>query len=176
METVPGTIDSLHEERHKKYKIGNVYVNIDYKEPGTTAEQPDTVEYNGIYFIQTGTFSFTPRALERAIFINKGGYYLLKDEELTYRRLSSLRNFKYINIGYEISDETNANILDCNIKLVPVKNKSFSIETNGTNSGGNLGVEGTIGYQDLNTFKRSRSVEHSIQWCFGSTTVNRRRQ
>jgi outer membrane protein assembly factor BamA len=145
--------DSLREEAHKKYRIRDIYVNIDYTTPGTSPQEMDTVVYNGIYFVQAGKFKFKPKALERAIFVNRGEYYLLKDQDLTYRRLQALRNFKYVNITFESAEDEEGNRLDCYIRLVPVTSKSVSLEMNLTHSGGNNGVEGNIGYQNLNTFR-----------------------
>lgn len=150
---VPGESDSLQEEEHRKFRIRDIYVNIDYAAPGVSPQDLDTVVYNGIHFIQAGKFKFKPRALERAIFVNRGEYYLLKDQDLTYRRLQALRNFKYVNITFESAEDAEGNRLDCYIRLVPVNSKSVSLEMNLTHSGGNNGIEGNIGYQNLNTFR-----------------------
>ena len=163
LEEIPGQEDSLREVEHQKYKIRNIYVNVEYQQNNPGTESADTTEYNGIYFTQSGPFTFTPKALERAIFINKGEYYLLKDQEQTYRRLSALRNFKYINIVFEEVHNADRNLLDCYIRLVPVIDKSFTVETNLTHSGGNNGIEGTVGFQHLNTFHGAEVLNARIK-------------
>ena len=43
-------------------------------------------------------------------------------------------------------------MLDCSIRLTPIPVQSFTVGTEGTNSGGDLGVAASIGYQNVNLF------------------------
>ena len=71
---------------------------------------------------------------------------------LFHRRLQDLDNFRFINIRYSIPKDAdeNAHQLDCEILLTPSTRQDYKLEAEGTNSGGNIGVSGNIGYRNKN--------------------------
>ena len=142
----------IYFEPHEKYTINNVFVRFNYDNQLTYQIASDTLFEKNIYFIDEGSFKFKPKAIARSIFLRKGELYLLKNQDLTYRNLSALRAFNFISIRFE-KDFENPNTLNCFISLSPRKAKSFSIEAEGTNSGGNLGISGNVGFQNANAFK-----------------------
>lgn len=144
--------DEVYYEPHEKFTINNVFVRLNYDNQLTYQIASDTLYEKNIYFIDEGSFKFKPKAIARSIFIRKGELYQLKNQDLTYRNLSALRAFNFISIRFE-KDFENPNSLNCFINLSPRKAKSFTIEAEGTNSGGNLGISGNVGFQNANAFK-----------------------
>ncbi len=53
--------------------------------------------------------------------------------------------------------------LDCYIELSPVPKQSITVETEGTNTGGNLGVAGNLVYQNKNVFKGAEVFETKLR-------------
>jgi len=85
--------------------------------------------------------------------------YRQSDEKNTYKQLSGLPLFGYTSINFkEVADKSSTpdslkNYLDCSINLVRRPVQSFSVETEGTTSGGKLGMNGNFVYQNLNIFR-----------------------
>ena len=144
--------NDVYYEQHKSYTINNVFVRLNYDNQLTYQIASDTLSINDLYFIDEGSFKFKPKAIARAIFLKKGDLYQLKNQELTYQNLSALRAFNFISIQFE-KDFDDPNKINCFIRLTPRKTKSFTVEGEGTNSGGNLGISGNIAFQNNNTFK-----------------------
>lgn len=146
--------DTIIGKKHSKYYINdiNVYLSKNYKDKNLN--NFDTLSFKNIMVHMDTTkgekLKYRPRMLNHAISLNKGGLYLLQDQQNTYKHLSELRLFKNVNISYE---DIGNNRLNTNIFLTPSSKKSFSIEGIGTNSGGNLGIEGNIIYQNKNLFR-----------------------
>lgn len=99
---------------------------------------------------------FFRSTLSRAIFIQEGDLYSIDEAQMTYSRLSDLRNFKYINIRYRLLDSTSSSgalPLVCDIYLTPLISQDYSIEGEGTNSAGNPGVAANLVYRNRNLMK-----------------------
>ena len=148
-------------ESHNKYKIQNIYIYSDF-EPGRALKEGDdyyksldTTYYNGFYFIYHNNLKIKPSVILQSNLIHKGDYYNLTDVEKTYKYLFSLNIFRIINISYkEIgADENNQQLLNCYIQLTPYTTQSYSVELEGTNTSGNVGVAGNINYKHKNLFK-----------------------
>lgn len=148
-------------ENHKKYKIRNLYVftNYDQKEALNQGEfyydNVDTVFIDGIYFISKGEDKLKKRVIFQSNFIEQNDYYSLEDANKTYRHLNSLRLFKIINIQFrEVAQEDSLEygLLDCNIELTKYYLQSYTVELQGTNSYGNIGMGGSFLYQHRSLF------------------------
>ena len=142
--------DSIYEVPHKKYYINNInmYITNDFKNKNlynfdTTKFKRTTIHYDG-------DLKYRPRMLNHTIAFKKEELYLLRDQKSTYKHLSELRLFKNVNISFE---DIGDNKLNANIFLTTAKKKSFAIEGIGTNSGGNLGIEGNLIYNNKNLFR-----------------------
>ncbi len=144
--------DEVYFEPHNRYQINKVFVRLNYDNQLTYQLASDTLELNNLYFIDEGEFKYKPKAIARAIFLKRGELFQIKNQELTYQNLSALRAFNFISIQFE-KDYANPNAINCFIRLSPRKSKSFTVEGEGTNSGGNLGVSGNLAFQNNNTFK-----------------------
>ncbi|HAH22779.1 MAG TPA: outer membrane protein assembly factor, partial [Prolixibacteraceae bacterium] len=90
----------------------------------------------------------------------------LRNVEKTYRALNRLKQFKAINIGFvETNSITSDSIplLDCKMQLSPLPRKNFSVDVEGTNSSGNLGVAGNFNFQHRNVFRGAEVFDFQIR-------------
>lgn len=142
--------DSIYEVPHKKYYINdiNMYLTKDYK--GKNLFEFDTISFKKTTIHYDDELKYRPRMLNHTIAFKKGELYLLSEQKNTYKHLSELQLFKNVNISF---DDIGNNKLNTNIFLTTAKKKSLSIEGIGTNSGGNLGVEGNVIYTNRNIFR-----------------------
>ncbi len=153
------------ETNHHQFYVNNIYIDPNYNPlsknqleydtlvktiPALTADIP-ALEY---YFIYHDKLQIKPQTIIQSIYIRPDQAYNLDEEQQTYKRLASLKMFKYAKIQFNTNTtDTNNNLLNCQIKLTRSKVQSYSIEAEGTNSGGDLGIGGNLVYQNKNIFR-----------------------
>lgn len=155
---------------HKRYFINRVYVYPEFDHLITFTGSYDTLvksyqspvkgqPENTYYFLFKDHFRVKPRTIAQSIFVTPGSHYNLLDVNQSYSQLSGLQVFKYINIQFKEVDDSkkyflrNNDIVDCNVELSRAPAQSFSVTTDGTNSGGAFGVQANLGYQNRNIFR-----------------------
>ena len=160
-------LDTIVETPHVRYYVNNIYVNTNYDPrikkdslvklpPPDTALDKDHEEYKILY---RKKLNYKPRVLTTAMFIQQGLFQAnLADD--TYKRLSELRAFKFINIQYK---ENGTDYLDCYINLTPILKQTFTVESEVTNTGGNKGVNGSFVYQNRNMFRGAELFEFRVK-------------
>ena len=163
--------DSLVYVNHQRFFIRNIYINPDYSTTQSLNTTYDTLLYfvkkrnsnniSGTYFFlykNVNQLEIKPKIISRSVFIENNGFYNLVDVQQSYNALSDLRNFRFINFEFDLPKKNDSLLklpapLDCRIQMTRSAKQSFSIETGGTNSGGNLGVAGSFIYQNKNIFR-----------------------
>lgn len=165
--------DSIVERPHQRFYIRNIYLQPDFVskkmdyvkkdtiriESGTGHEIPDSVKNKEVdyYVLHTNELKYKTKVLLNCVFLRKGELYQLQNVDDTYKRLSELKSFKTINIFFK---PAGGDFLDCHIQLSPIPKQSFTLETEGTNTGnGNLGISGSIVYQNRNLLKGAEVFE-----------------
>jgi len=161
--------DTLNFKNHERYTIGKIYVNASYDTRYETSPF-DTIQAYGLIFQNMAQLRYNPKTLAKNIFIRSGTYYSQKIQDYTYRRLSALKNFKYVNIRFQESDS--ANVLDCYINLSPSLPQTIAVEGVGTNTGGNLGVSGNLSYTHKNIFKGTELLNIKLKGGVESQPTN----
>jgi len=146
-----GDSDSLIEIPHLRHRISRVIVRMNYS-ARETFSSGDSVQVDSITFVHFGDYDLKRKVLSRLIYIRPGDLYSLTKQEETYGNLSALKNFNYVSIHYEVDYEKGQNHLIAFIDLNPRKQKSYTIQTEGTNNGGNLGINANVSFQNNNTF------------------------
>ncbi|MEI6173258.1 MAG: BamA/TamA family outer membrane protein [Bacteroidota bacterium] len=164
---------------HNRYFINKIYVYPEFDHLQTNTIIYDTLVKNfqspekgqppnTFYFLYKDYFRVKARTIAQAIFITPHSYYNLLDVNQSYGQLSSLQVFKYINIQFkEVEDQQEEqsrkkNLIDCYVELSRTPAQSFSITTDGTNSGGAFGVQGNLGYQNRNIFRGAQSLKINL--------------
>ncbi|MBP7496138.1 MAG: BamA/TamA family outer membrane protein [Bacteroidales bacterium] len=157
---VPELNDSIIPIPHNRYNIDNIFINTDYFPYSKELINKDTMRYDitlrrsnspsTYYFIYDGKLRINPKTYIQNIFIKNNSIFKLNEVEESFKSLNSLQNFKFVNIDFKEKPDYN---LDCFILLSPAQKQSFTIETTGTNSAGDLGIAANLGYQNINLFK-----------------------
>lgn len=141
--------DSLISVPHQKFKVNDINVFVGNNLKSQNLSEFDTTSYKGVYFFYKDKMRFKPKMLRHAITYKPSENYSLVEQNSTYKHLAELKLFRSISIQYE---EIDSNQLNNNIFLTPLADKSFAIEGIGTNTGGDLGVEGNLIFQNKNLF------------------------
>jgi outer membrane protein assembly factor BamA len=172
--------DSLIKVPHKRYLINNINIFTDFSSLNT-----DTIRYKkftylasprkksdapDVYnFLYKDTLKIRPKTITQSIFFKQGDYFNLKDVDRTYTGLMDLKMFKFVNIQFNPAEAAPSDsskmsnpMLDCEIQLTRTPIQSFSVETEATNSAGNLGVAGNFLYQNKNIFRGAEIFNFKI--------------
>ncbi len=173
---------------HKKNYFKQIYIEVDY-DPLSVSDTiiKDTTVYENLHFLSLGKLEnrYKAKHLSEYIFTRKDSLFRQDDLDLTYKRLSDLGIFKFINIRVEqdIPDPAEINQpLICYILISPQPKQEYKIELDGTNNGGNFGILGNLSYRNKNIFKGAETFNFRIkgglelQQNFGDTTYESTRQ
>ncbi len=144
---------------HQKYKIRNYLIYPGFKTVDLTGVQQeqklDTIIDKDYSFIYSGRLKYRPILFYNLNRMKDSTWFCLQNAEKTYRALNRLKQFKLINISFtELNTLPNDSVplLECKMQLSPLPSQNFSVDVEGTNSSGNLGVAGNLNYQQRNVF------------------------
>lgn len=155
-----GLVDA---KTHPTYTIRNIYIHTDHDQKNPYKADLDTLVYNGVHFIFREKFKHRPEMLLDKIFFKSGDLYRVKRTELTYRYLSGLRAYRFINITFREDVEPDGrHVLDYFIQLSPSMRQSYAIEFQGTNTDGNLGLSGSFVYRNKNLFRGAEILQFKL--------------
>ncbi len=151
-------VDSV--QPHRKFMIRSFHVTPDFVPSQLSSRQPvlepDTLRNFPYTFYYKGKMKYKPELFYNVNRMEDSLYYSQKNVEQTYRSLVQLRQFRVVNLNFdEVEKMGNDSIgmLDCNFQLSPLPRQGFSVDLDGTNSSGNLGVAGNFNYQHRNVFR-----------------------
>lgn len=160
--TYSSSSDSLIQINHPKFKIQNVYI-ITEQTVGNirNAHFSDTsrTRREGTVFLMNNKLAFKKKLILRNIDIYRGQLFRRDTAQQTYKQLSGLGVFRNVTIQFFENDNYNDNRLDCYIVCNPLLKQSITIETEGTNTSGNLGIDGNLLYQNKNLFRGGELLE-----------------
>ena len=119
----------------------------------------DTTVYHYNYFCRD-PHRFSLVTFDNAIYLKPGMPYSDKMVKKTYRNLFNYKILKSSNISFEplktpSEDTSSIGYLNARIQMQTGKLNSISIETVGTNSSGDLGVNGIVSFSNKNIFRRA---------------------
>lgn len=145
---IPFTIDSI-----------SVFPNFSVDTDTTSASKSS--EVNGISFFQKEEF-FKPKKLESYILFGIGQKYNSETSRLTSNRLSSLGNYKYVNIRFNETDTSatdSTGSLSADIFLSPLTKRSVRAELQAvTKSNGFAGPGVSVIYNNRNLFRGGETL------------------
>lgn len=176
-ESYNDTLNHVARRNHDKYTFRNFYYMNEKDFQGAPVAGPgngeelksDTVRIGNHYFIYKGRKRLKPDLLMNANHLADRTYYSAEMVDRTYNELFASRLFKLINIRFAETGETDSTgnpTLDCYIQLTPSMSQSYSASIEGTNSLGNFGVAGNLGYQHKNLFRGGEIID--IQFLAGT--------
>ena len=165
---------------HQQFTIRNIYIkslfDLQQLREDKDISNYDTTLYRNLLFLRNkdsiyGTniekiLKFKPYILEQRISFRKEIIFRQLDYEATYRQLTNLRVFRQVVIDpIEVGD----NKLDMYIKLFPFSKQSYTAQFEGTtNSGSNLGIGGSVSYENNNLYGGAEILRLGIK---GGTEV-----
>ena len=176
--SIPGTADSTVEITHPRFYIHNIYINPDAK-TATQERKLDTLEYKynlnksdtagrKIYILTDTKSSLKPSFLASSLSFAQGDAYSQAATNLTYKKLISQPIIGSANLSMEMKNAgilslSEKQLLDCNIRLKRNPLNTFSVGTEGTNSGGRFGVGVNSAIQNRNIFRGAEVVSLKIK-------------
>ncbi len=176
--------DSVTEVSHQRYYINNVYINTNLRgQSADTLIVFDTIAYfrqqdssgrqnPDFFLIFREKLRIRPVALARSVFIQPGEPFSQKEINLTYNRLQNMSLTRYVSVNVvpvklEGRDlHSKVSLLDCEIKLVRSKVNMFSLEAEGTNSGGFIGMGGSFNFHNRNIFRGAEILRLKLHGAF----------
>lgn len=165
--------DSVVFVNHPRFTLNNIYiipeVVRDFRGKSNEVYTKDTAVYNGIKILYNNKLKFKLKDLTRDVSLFEGQLYQKDLAEETYKGISSLKVFKSVFLQF-IKSPYFDDKLDCYIVCQPLVKQSVTIESEGTNTSGNLGIAGSLVFQNKNTFRGAELVELKLN---GSITAQK---
>ena len=166
------TIEAV--QHHKQFVVRKYFISPDISPPqlssgGRKNIKQDTISDPPYFFIYNGKMRYRPQLFEDLNRIQDSTFYSLRNVEKTYRSLSQLQQFRVVNLNFNVVDSLkndSIGILDCNFQLSPLSRQGFSVDVEGTNSSGNLGVAGNLNYQHRNLFHGAEIFNVTLRGAF----------
>jgi outer membrane protein assembly factor BamA len=162
-------------ELFRPQTLKNVFIYTDYNaqlaiaDPQAYKNQQDTIFIDGLNIIYRDKLSIKPSVFQQSCFVKPGDKYNIENIEKTHSHLSNLKQFKLINIKLNASEEViletqMEKYLDVHIYLTPMIKQSYSLELEGNNTSGNIGMAGVVSYNNKNLLKGAQifSVKGSL--------------
>lgn len=148
---------------HTRFKINNIYVYPEYSRlnPGqhfadTTVIRSRRDNDKAYVFLHNGPMAIRPRTIIDNILLQPGEYYSLSQQEQTHHALAGLRNFRFVNLQFnevehpDYPQSDTLKLMNAKLQLTRSAANAFSIEAEGLNTAGNLGIAGNFLYQNRN--------------------------
>ncbi|MCM1005117.1 MAG: outer membrane protein assembly factor [Prevotella sp.] len=171
--TRPGqlNVDSLL--MYEPRTITNVYVVPNY-DPATMLSMRDlnlvdTLHYERLNILTNSEPYLRPAVLAENIFIVPGHKYSEYNVTRTYQALARLEILRFVNIQMIPNGATG---LDAYIMLTPGKPQTITLELEGTNSEGDLGMATAIGYSHRNIGRGSETFTAKVRGAYESLSGN----
>lgn len=158
---------------HKLYTINKISLFTNYR-PSMANRQPiDSTSLtfsigsrnlpNTLDFYYYEKPQVRPSTFSQMIMLVKGTPFRQRQVELTYNALSSLKLFANTSIEFDTVACDTANLLNCRIMMRRGNIHSLKLQTEATNSGGDLGISGSVTYTNKNIFKGAEVLTLSVK-------------
>src|SRR5690606_730320 len=151
------------------YVIKNINVYPNFSLRGQQGEQ-DTVEVADIQVIQD-ELVFKPELLEQYILFAPGQQYSAETSRRTSSRLTSIGNYRYVNIRFDETDSTRTGDgqgqLEANIYLSPLNKRTVRAELQGISKSNNFAGPGvTLSFRNRNLFAGGETFNFSTNFSY----------
>ncbi|MDR3137456.1 MAG: UvrD-helicase domain-containing protein [Tannerellaceae bacterium] len=124
------------------------------------------------YFVRSVTFPseaiLRKSVFQRACYIQPQKPYDEQRVQQTYAALSALKALRRVHIRFDETYGQDSLLLDCTILATPEETQGISLEAEGTNSAGDLGVAAAFTYQHRNLFRGSETFSLRLRGAFES--------
>lgn len=158
---------------HKQYTINNIYIypkgvlqnNVNVDTTKYTFEINKHLGNETFHFIYNEDPKIRFKTFDNIIQLHTGNLYNFHQVTQTYKALNNLKIYNHNNIDFEPveSDNDSINLLNCNIILNRAKVNYYSLQLEGTNSSGDLGILGSFTYRNKNIFRGAEIFNISLR-------------
>jgi outer membrane protein assembly factor BamA len=148
------------------YKVDQINVFPNYS-IDDEAELIDTVTLNGKNFIQ-GNLVFKPELLDDFILIEKDSLYNPTKSKLSSNRLSSIGNYRFVNLRYEeLKASDSLGHLRANIYLSPMTKRTVRAELQAISKSNNFaGPALNLIYRNRNLFQGGETLNLTAKFAY----------
>lgn len=155
------------QKAHSQHYIRNIFVYPNYDPLHFYDYEPDTLTVSipslkdeeimdNYHFVYYNSLKIRPKVIARSIFLGNNSLFNVEEFKRTYQKLNRFPIFKYVNISF---DQDSSNLkpeslpLDVYIRLSRSKTQNYTLETDVTNTSGDLGLRGNLVYSNRNLFR-----------------------
>ena len=165
--------DSGKSHPHRRYFINRINVYPNYSPmlanlpPTDSASLSFTTGYrdipNTLHFYYHEKPRVRPNTFSQMIQVIQDQPYRLRQVSQTYSALGNLKIIGNSSIEFDTVPNDSLNLLNCNIFLRQADQHSFKVQTEGTNTGGDLGISGSVTYTNKNIFRGAEVLQVSVK-------------
>ena len=181
--TMEVTMHIAHNElASRRYYINdiNIYPNFSLNRMFDTPSDSITLTtevgrrkmQNKLNFYYFGKPNVKPETITQSINILKGGPYRQQNVSLTYSGLSNFQIFSNPNIEFDTVPSDSLFLLDCRITMQQTNTRSFTVQAEGTNSDGDLGIKGSLSFTNRNIFHGAEVFQLSLKAGLEAQTID----
>lgn len=163
--------------RFKKYTIAHVFVYPDYENDQKKPSKYDSLiidlgniknaRARGKYtFLFKDKLKIKPSVIAQSVFIEPDEYFHDRELRETYRKLNRFPIIKYTDISFTKTRDTIQPSLNTHIKIYNNRLQYYSLETDGTNSSGDLGVRLGLNYGNKNLLRGGGLINFHLSTAF----------
>ncbi len=158
--------------RHKPFHFRNISLSIlenSFQESFSDSVKyifPNRVRltYDSLIIKYNSPLKVKPLVFIQNLYIHSGDLYNLSHLKKSIQRLNRLNISKRINV--KLNEVDSLGVLDADIKFIKRPVHYYTIETQGTNRGGDIGVGGFLNYSNRNLFRNSELFNLRLNGAF----------
>lgn len=164
-------------DTHHEYIVRNIIVVTDYDGVREGDMQNitgrDTVAYRDLDILYGKKKYLRPSVIYDNCFLRKGMLFRQHDVDNTYEAMGRLPILRLVQIRMvPVGKVGNTGFVDAYILMTPNRSQSISLEVEGTNSEGDLGVALGINYTHRNAGKGSEELNFKVRGAYQAITGN----
>ena len=154
----------------KPYKVHHIEeVNI-YADHSYGYTPTDSIHHDGYVIWFKDKLKYKPNALTDVMAITPGDIYRDNDRTLTSKQIGNLQTFKYPNITYQYSGNSDS-LLTTNVYLSPRKRFSLGFNPEVTHSNiQDIGISFSTSLVSRNIFRGAETLEFALRGTVGSSS------
>lgn len=163
----PADAGKVNLDTHRQYRLRDITViadfdGDDYLVPRRRSDL-DTVDYKGLRILYEGKEYLRPSVIYENCFLRPGTRFRQRDVDNTYSAFGRLQILKFVQVRLVPAPGDNPGLIDAYVLLTPGKSQSISLEVEGTNSEGDLGVALGLNYTHRNAGRGSETLNFKLR-------------
>lgn len=167
-------VDFLHDKGYYSIQKENVSFIADTARLSTEVDvtinlrqQSHTYTIDSVYYEYSDIPFMRENLLPSHSYIRPGQLYSAKRVRDTYNSYNRFGAVKYTNISFNATSDST---LDCHIVVTPAKRMSTSVEFDGTNTAGDLGMSAALSFTNRNLFRGSELMTLKLRGAYETIT------